>query len=75
MVIDATATSSSVDRNHTLLPWCNINIEQETGHVLGSENQITSRKKNSQTNGGPRQEDTELARYSLFQSLLNFNCM
>lgn len=47
MVIAAAATSSSVDRNHTLLPWCNINTEQETGPVLGSENQITSRKKKS----------------------------
>jgi len=41
----AAATSSNADRNHTPLPQCNVNIEQETGFAVGSKNQITSRKK------------------------------
>lgn len=45
MMIAAAATSSSVDRNHTLLPWCNINTEQETGLVLGSEIKLQVEKK------------------------------
>lgn len=35
MVIAAAATSSNVDRNHTLLPCCNINTEQETALCKG----------------------------------------